>query len=184
VDQAQRIHRGEHRSPFVRVMADPLRLIHPTTLMRVIVRGQYRPRRYRQLAMTTCCLRSHSLAFMLCFNMNFISSFLLRWALTTLPLWVASYIFRGVTFDSVETLIISGLLLGLVNAVIKPLIVILTLPITVLTLGLFIIAINTGILFLVQGLVPGFRIDSLGTGVLLALFISVFSFAANRLIKP
>lgn len=116
--------------------------------------------------------------------MNLITSFLLRWALTTLPLWVASYIFRGVTFDSLETLILSGLLLGLVNAVIKPLIVILTLPITVLTLGLFIIAINTGILFLVQWLVPGFRIDSLGTGVLLALFISVFSFVVNRLVKP
>ena len=116
--------------------------------------------------------------------MNIITGFLLRWALTTLPLWVASYIFRGVTFDSVETLIISGLLLGLVNAVIKPLIVILTLPITVLTLGLFIIAINTGILFLVQWLVPGFRIDSLSTGVLLALFISVFSFVVNRLVKP
>ncbi len=116
--------------------------------------------------------------------MNFISSFLLRWALTTVPLWVASYLFRGVTFNSVETLIISGLLLGLVNAIIKPLIVILTLPITVLTLGLFIIAINTGILFLVQWLVPGFRIADLGTGVLLALFISVFSFAVNRLVKP
>ena len=116
--------------------------------------------------------------------MNFISSFLLRWALTTLPLWVASYVFRGVTFDSVETLIISGLMLGLVNAAIKPLIVILTLPITVLTLGLFIIAINTGILFFVQWLVPGFRIADLGTGVLLALFISVFSFVVNRLVRP
>mgnify|MGYP003528449912 FL=1 len=116
--------------------------------------------------------------------MNFITGFLLRWALTTFPLWVASYVFRGVAFDSVQTLIISGLLLGLVNAVIKPLIVVLTLPITVLTLGLFIIAINTAILFLVQWLVPGFRIADLGTGVLLALFISVFSFAVNRLIKP
>jgi putative membrane protein len=116
--------------------------------------------------------------------MNFITGFLLRWALTTLPLWAASYVFRGVAFDSVETLIISGLLLGLINAAIKPLIVVLTLPITVLTLGLFIIVINTAILFLVQWLVPGFRIADLGTGVLLALFISVFSFAVNRLIKP
>ena len=114
--------------------------------------------------------------------MNFIASFLLRWALTTLPLWAASYIFRGVSFDSTQTLILSGLLLGLVNAVIKPLLVILTLPITVLTLGLFILVINTAILFLVQWLVPGFRIADLGTGVLLALFISVFSFAVNRLV--
>ncbi len=114
--------------------------------------------------------------------MSFISSFFLRWALTTLPLWVASYMFRGVTFDSVETLIISGLLLGLVNAVIKPLIVVLTLPITLITLGLFIIVINTAILFLVQWLVPGFRIADLGTGVLLALFISVFSFVVNRFV--
>ncbi len=116
--------------------------------------------------------------------MNFINSFLLRWALTTLPLWVASYIFRGVSFDSVETLIIAGLLLGLVNAIIKPLIIVLTLPITLLTLGLFIIVINTAILFLVQWLVPGFRIADLGAGVLLALFISVFSFAVNRMVRP
>ena len=67
--------------------------------------------------------------------MNFIAAFLLRWALTTLPLWIASYVIAGVTFDSAETLIISGLLLGLANAVIKPLIVLLTLPISVLTLG-------------------------------------------------
>ena len=116
--------------------------------------------------------------------MNLIASFLLRWALTTLPLWVASYLFRGVTFDSAETLIISGLLLGLVNAVIKPLIIILTLPITVITLGLFIVVINTAILFLVQWLVPGFRIADVGTGVLLALFISVFSFVVNRFVRP
>ena len=114
--------------------------------------------------------------------MNFITAFLLRWALTTLPLWIASYVIAGVTFDSVKTLIISGLLLGLANAVIKPLIVLLTLPITVLTLGLFIIVINTAILFLVQWLVPGFRIADLGSGVLLALFISVFSFAVNRFV--
>jgi putative membrane protein len=97
-------------------------------------------------------------------------------------LWVASYILPGVTFDSPETLIISGLLLGLVNAVIKPLIVLLTFPITVITLGLFIIVINTALLFLVQWLVPGFRIADLGSGVLLALFISVFSFAVNRFV--
>ena len=115
--------------------------------------------------------------------MNFIRAFLLRWALTTLPLWAASYVIAGVTFDSPETLIISGLLLGLVNAVIKPLIVLLTLPITVITLGLFIIVINTAILFLVQWLVPGFRIADLGAGVLLALFISVFSFAVNRVVS-
>ena len=114
--------------------------------------------------------------------MNFISAFLLRWALTTLPLWIASYVIVGVTFNSVEALIISGLLLGLANAVVKPLIVLLTLPITVLTLGLFIIVINTAILFLVQWLVPGFRIADLGSGVLLALFISVFSFAVNRFV--
>ena len=116
--------------------------------------------------------------------MNLFTGFLLRWALTTLPLWVASYIFSGVTFASLETLIVSGLLLGLINATIKPLIVILTLPITVLTLGLFIVVINTAILFLVHWLVPGFRIADLITGILLALFISVFSFAVNRIVRP
>ncbi len=116
--------------------------------------------------------------------MNFVTSFLLRWALTTLPLWVASYVLHGVSFSNLETLLISGLLLGFANAVIKPLLILLTLPITVLTLGLFILVINTAILFFVHALVPGFRIADLGTGVLLALFISVFSFFVNRLVRP
>ena len=116
--------------------------------------------------------------------MNLVTSFLLRWALTTLPLWVASSVLHGVSFSNVEALLISGLLLGFANAVIKPLLILFTLPITVLTLGLFIIVINTAILFFVHWLVPGFHIADLATGVLLALFISVFSFFVNRLVRP
>jgi putative membrane protein len=92
--------------------------------------------------------------------MNFLAAFLLRWALATLPLWVASYIFP-ISFDSPGALLVSGLLLGLANAFIRPVLVLLTLPLTIATLGLFILVINTLMLLLVAWLVPGSSVSSL-----------------------
>jgi putative membrane protein len=114
--------------------------------------------------------------------MGLISAFLLRWALATFPLWVASFIFKGMTFDSIAALLVSGLLLGLVNAVIRPALVVLTLPLSVLTLGFFVLVINALMVLLVAWLVPGFHVAGFWTGFFVALFISVFSFFINRFI--
>jgi putative membrane protein len=117
--------------------------------------------------------------------MGFVSAFLLRWALATLPLWVASYLFNGISFSSISALLIAGLLLGLINAVVRPILVVLTIPLTVLTLGLFLLVINALMLLLVAWLVPGFHIDGFWTGFFVALFIAVFGFIINRFIpKP
>ena len=74
---------------------------------------------------------------------------LLHWALTALGLWVASHVFKGMRFDNGGALLIAALLLGLANAVVRPLLVFLTLPLTLITFGLFLLVINALMLMLV-----------------------------------
>jgi putative membrane protein len=113
--------------------------------------------------------------------MNFLAAFLLRWALTTLPLWVASYLFP-VSFETTGALLVSGLLLGLVNAFVRPVLVFLTFPLSIVTLGFFILVINALMLLLVAWLVPGFHVGGFWTGFFVALFVSIFSFLVNRFV--
>jgi putative membrane protein len=113
---------------------------------------------------------------------NPVLALLLRWAIITLALWVASYLFSGISFANAATLWVSALLLGFANAIIRPVLVILTLPLSVLTLGFFLLIINTSMLLLVAWLVPGFTVDGFWTGFFVALFISIFGFFSNLLI--
>ena len=66
--------------------------------------------------------------------------FLLHWAITALSLWVASHLFKGLRFGSTAALVIAALLLGLANAVVRPLLVVLTFPLTLVSFGLFLLA--------------------------------------------
>lgn len=102
--------------------------------------------------------------------------FLLHWAITALSLWVASHIFRGIRFADTGSLIVSALLLGLANALVKPLLVILTLPLTLLTFGLFLLVINALMILLVSALVKGFTVSGFWTAFFASIFISVLSF--------
>jgi putative membrane protein len=109
-------------------------------------------------------------------NTNPILRFILFWAANTLVLWVASQLFSSVRFDSPSALLVSGLLFGLINATLKPIMVIVTLPITLLTLGLFLLVINALMLMLTAWLVPGFHLAGFWNAVLISLFVSVLSF--------
>jgi putative membrane protein len=110
--------------------------------------------------------------------------FLLFWGTHTLSLWVASALFpKLLRFDDYGALLISGLLFGIVNTLLKPPFFWLTLPLTVVTLGAFLLVINASLLLLVAWLVPGFHIGTFWHGVLLAIFIAVFSFLLNRLLR-
>jgi putative membrane protein len=108
-------------------------------------------------------------------------AFLLAWATTALSLWAASHIFSGLKFDSRSALLVSALLLGLANAVVKPLLIVLTLPLTLLTFGLFILVINALVLLLVSKLVRGFRLSGFWTAFFASLFISILSIAIGAL---
>jgi putative membrane protein len=108
--------------------------------------------------------------------------FLLRAAISALGLWVASEIFQGLKFESTSKLLVAAVLLGIVNAFVRPLAFILTLPLTVLTLGLFLLVLNAGMVALVAWIVPGFEISGFWTAVGAALIVSLVSWAASSVI--
>jgi len=108
--------------------------------------------------------------------------FLLRAAITALGLWVASEIFPGLQFESASKLIVAAILLGVVNAFVRPLAFILTLPLTVLSLGFFLLVLNAAMVGLVAWIVPGFQISGFWTAVGAALIVSLVSWAASSAI--
>ena len=107
--------------------------------------------------------------------LNNITPFLVHWAITGISLWVASHLFRGLKFDSTSALIVSALLLGLANAIVKPLLIFLTLPLTLLTFGLFLLVINALMILLVAALVKGFKVSGFWTALFASIFVSLLS---------
>ena len=108
--------------------------------------------------------------------------FLLRLLITALGLWVADQLLPGITITGTGSLIVSALLLGIVNAVIRPVILILTLPLTVVTLGLFVLIVNGISLAIAAWLVPGFQIAGLWSATLGAILVGLTSWAASAFI--
>ena len=86
------------------------------------------------------------------------TGFLLRAALAALGLWLASIWVHGVRIDNMKTLVLAALLLGAVNTIVRPIAFILTLPLTILTLGLFLLVLNAAMVALVAWLLPGFHL--------------------------
>jgi putative membrane protein len=109
--------------------------------------------------------------------------FLVHWAITALSLWLASLVFKGLKFESAGALIISALLLGLANALVKPLLIILTLPLTLVTFGLFILVINALMILLVAWIVKGFKVSGFWTAFFAAIFISLLSILIGSLVS-
>lgn len=111
-----------------------------------------------------------------------LAQFLIHWGITSFSLWVACHVFSGIRFTSTSTLVVSALLLGFANAVIRPLLLILTFPLTLLSLGLFILVINALMLLLVSSLVRGFTVSGFWTAFWASLFISVMSLGLGSLV--
>ena len=106
-----------------------------------------------------------------------LTPFLLHWGITSLSLWAATYVFSGIRFADTSSLVISALLLGFANAIVKPLLVILTLPLTLVTFGLFLLVINALMILLVAYFVRGFTVSGFWTAFFASIFISVLSWA-------
>lgn len=115
---------------------------------------------------------------------NGLSLFLLHWGLMTLALWVASHIFHGISFNDKSSLVVSALLLGLANAIVRPLFVLLTLPLTLLTFGFFLLVINALMILLVASLVKGFKVSGFWTAFFASIFISLFNFVVDLAVFP
>jgi len=103
-------------------------------------------------------------------------SFLLHWGIMSLSLWVASHVFKGIRLANTSSLIVSALLLGFANAIVRPLLILLTLPLTLVTLGFFLLVINALMLLLVAWIVPGFKVSGFWTAFFASIFIAVLSF--------
>jgi putative membrane protein len=86
------------------------------------------------------------------------NAFLLRAALAAIGLWLATLLVAGLVIAGPGTLVLAALLLGLCNALVRPLLILLTLPATVMTLGLFLLVINAAVLALVAAMLPGFTL--------------------------
>lgn len=86
------------------------------------------------------------------------TGFLLRAVIAAIGLWIATVYVHGVRIDNVTTLLLAGLLLGVVNAIVRPIAFILTLPITIVTLGLFLLVLNAAMVSLVAWMLPGFHL--------------------------
>jgi len=110
-----------------------------------------------------------------------LTGFFIQLGITAVSLWVTSLVFNGIRFANPSSLIVSALLLGFANAVLWPLLVLLTLPLTILTLGFFLLVINALMLLLVAKLVPGFTISGFWTALFASLFVSIFSLFLNSL---
>lgn len=109
--------------------------------------------------------------------------FLVQWLITSLTLWASSYVFAGIKFESTQALVISALLLGFANAIVKPVLIVLTFPLTLLSFGLFLLVINALMILLVSSLVKGFRVSGFWTAFFASIFISVLSFLIGTLVS-
>ena len=107
------------------------------------------------------------------------AGFILRGLIAALGLWAATEMLDGFTINSSWTLVGAGLLLGVVNAIVRPFALLLSLPALLLTLGLFLLVINAAMLGLVAAMLPGFKIAGFWTAVGGALIVSVVSWIGS-----
>ena len=113
------------------------------------------------------------------------TGFVLRALISAIGLWIATYWVSGIRIDNATTLVLAGALLGIVNAIVRPIAILLTLPITILSLGFFLLVVNAAMVALVAAILPGFHIpggfwSAFGT----ALIVWITGWVGSWLIGP
>lgn len=101
---------------------------------------------------------------------------LFEWLISALAILVSAYILPGVHIASFTTALVAAVVLGIINAILKPILVLLSLPITLITLGLFTLVIDALLILLTSALVPGFRVDGFWWAIIFSLVLSVVNF--------
>ena len=112
------------------------------------------------------------------------TGFLVHWLVMAIALFATTRLVGGVQVSSYGTLAVAALVIGFVNALVKPVLVILTLPLTILTLGLFYFVVNGACLMLAAALVPGFTVNSWGSAIIGALVLSVIGWLLSAILVP
>jgi putative membrane protein len=108
---------------------------------------------------------------------------LIRWVINALALILISQMIKGIQVDNIMASFVAAAVLGVINAVLRPILILLTLPITILTLGLFALVINGFMLYIAGTIVKGFHVSGFWPAVFGALFLSLISWIANAFIS-
>jgi Predicted membrane protein len=108
---------------------------------------------------------------------------LIRWIILTVSIIIASYLLEGIHISGFFSAFFAAAVLGILNALFRPILLILTLPINVLTLGLFTFIINALMLKMASGIIPGFEVHGFWTAIIGSLIISVISWLLNSFIS-
>lgn len=107
---------------------------------------------------------------------------IVRWIVTTIAVLVVPHIVSGVTVESATTAVLAGLILGILNALVRPVLIILTLPLTIVTLGIFILVINALMFQLAGALVPGLHVASFWSAFFASIVVSIVSWLASLIV--
>lgn len=108
---------------------------------------------------------------------------IIRLLINALAVFVLAYVLNGVTVDGYVGAIIVAVVLSILNLLVKPILVILTLPITIITLGLFLLVINAIIILLADKLVDGFSVSNFGTAILFSILLSILQWVLQSFLK-
>ena len=109
---------------------------------------------------------------------------IINWLINAAALYVAARLIPGVEVAGTEALLLAALVIGLVNAIVRPILRLVTFPITVITLGLFYFVLNGSMLYLAAALTPGFELSGLGAAILGALVMSIVATFLHLIVKP
>jgi putative membrane protein len=107
---------------------------------------------------------------------------LINWFISALAIGISAYLIPGVYIDGFVTALVLAVVIGIINITLKPILFFLTLPITILTLGLFALIINALVILLASAIVPGFRIESFFTAIVFSIVLSLVNLILNRLV--
>src|ERR1700733_1136042 len=110
--------------------------------------------------------------------------FLIRASIVALGLWLATIWVNGVSIDTPAPLILAGILLGVVNSIVRPIAILLTLPMTIVTLGLFLLVINAAMIGLVAWMLPGMHVNGFGAAFFTAILVSLVSIVGSWFVGP
>ena len=109
---------------------------------------------------------------------------IVHWVVSALLLVLVDYFIAGIAIANFGYALLAALVLGVLNCLVRPLLILITLPITILTLGLFLFVVNALVLGLAAGLVPGFTITGFGAALLGALLLTLFNLVASSVLHP
>ena len=105
--------------------------------------------------------------------------FIVQFLVTCLALWLAAEVVPGVGFSDTPSLLLAAVLLGVANAIVRPILTVLTFPLTLITFGLFLLVVNAAVIGLVAALLGGFVVDGLGAGIGAAIVTGLVSWVAG-----